>query len=55
MTTNKELLSIREANTPRGVATQTDIFADTARNAEIWDVEGSRFIDLAAGMAASHR
>jgi len=51
MTTNKELLSIREANTPRGVATQTNIFADKARNAEIWDVEGNHYIDLAAGIA----
>ncbi len=49
MTTNKELLSIREANTPRSVGTQTNIFADKAKNAEIWDVEGNHYIDLAAG------
>ena len=30
MTTNKELLAIREANTPRGVGTQTNVFADKA-------------------------
>jgi len=41
MTTNKELLDLRTANTPRGVGTQTNIFADRARNAEIWDVEGN--------------
>jgi 4-aminobutyrate aminotransferase/(S)-3-amino-2-methylpropionate transaminase len=51
MTTNKELLAIREANTPRGVGTQTTVFADRARNAEVWDVEGNRYIDLAAGIA----
>lgn len=51
MTTNKELLEIRENETPRGVGTQTNIFADKARNAELWDVEGKRFIDLAAGIA----
>ena len=28
MTTNKELLSIREANTPLGIGAQADIFAD---------------------------
>ena len=51
MNTNKELLAIREAATPRGVATQTTVFADRALNAEIWDVEGRRYIDLAAGIA----
>ncbi len=51
MTTNKELLSLRTANTPRGVGTQTNLFADRARNAEIWDVEGNHYIDLAAGIA----
>jgi len=51
MTTNKELLDLRTANTPRGVGTQTNIFADRARNAEIWDVEGNHYIDLAAGIA----
>ncbi|MDH3533340.1 MAG: 4-aminobutyrate--2-oxoglutarate transaminase [Gammaproteobacteria bacterium] len=51
MTTNTELLEMREANTPRGVGTQTNVFADKARNAELWDVEGNRYIDLAAGIA----
>jgi 4-aminobutyrate aminotransferase/(S)-3-amino-2-methylpropionate transaminase len=51
VTTNKELLEIRENETPRGVGTQTTVFADKARNAEIWDVEGNRYIDLAAGIA----
>ncbi len=51
MTTNKELLSLRTANTPRGVGTQTNIFADRARNAEIWDVESNHYIGLAAGIA----
>ncbi len=51
MTTNKELLGLWTANTPRGVGTQTNIFADRARNAEIWDVEGNHYIDLAAGIA----
>ena len=35
MTTNTELLGIREANTPRGVGTQTNVFADKARNGGI--------------------
>ena len=51
MTTNKELLEIREKETPRGVGVQTGTFADKARNAEIWDVEGNRYIDLGTGIA----
>jgi len=51
VTSNKQLLEIREKETPRGVSTQTNVFADRARNAELWDVEGKRYIDLAAGIA----
>lgn len=51
MSTNKELQVLRETSTPRGVGTQTTIFSDKARNAEIWDVEGKRYIDLASGIA----
>jgi 4-aminobutyrate aminotransferase/(S)-3-amino-2-methylpropionate transaminase len=51
VTTNKELLEIRQKETPRGVGTQTAVFADKARNAEIWDVEGHRYIDLGTGIA----
>ena len=54
MTTNKELLAIRQAATPQGVGTQTQVFADKARNAEIWDVEGRRYIDLASGIAVTN-
>ncbi len=35
----------------RGVGIMTEIFADRAENAEIWDVEGNRYIDFAAGIA----
>ena len=51
MSTNKEMLARREAATPRGIGTQTTVFADKARNAEVWDIEGNRYIDLAAGIA----
>ncbi len=54
MTTNDELLALRESATARGVGTQTTIFSDKARNAEIWDVEGKRYIDLAAGIAVTN-
>jgi 4-aminobutyrate aminotransferase/(S)-3-amino-2-methylpropionate transaminase len=51
VTTNRELLEIRDRETPRGVGIQTGVFADKARNAEIWDVEGNRYIDLGTGIA----
>jgi 4-aminobutyrate aminotransferase/(S)-3-amino-2-methylpropionate transaminase len=49
--TNEELQAIRDAVTPQGVGIQTRVYADRAKNAEIWDVEGKRYIDLAAGIA----
>ena len=35
----------------RGVGMTTQVYADRAENAEIWDVEGRRYIDFAAGIA----
>lgn len=51
MTTNKELLELRESATARGVGTMHSIFSERAENAEIWDADGNRYIDLAAGIA----
>lgn len=51
MTTNNELLEIRENEVSRGVGIQTGIFVDKARNAEIWDVESNRYVDLGSGIA----
>jgi len=51
MTTNASLLLRRSAAVPRGVATALSVFADRAENAELWDVEGRRYVDFAAGIA----
>lgn len=51
MTANADLLARRAAAVPRGVSTAAPIFAARAENAELWDVEGRRFIDFAAGIA----
>ena len=51
MATNTELSARREAAIPRGVSNLHKIFASRSRNAELWDVEGNRYIDLAAGIA----
>ena len=48
---NEVLQHVREAAVPRGVATMLPIFAERAENAEIWDVEGNRYIDFASGIA----
>ena len=54
MTTNKELLKIRDSETPQGIVVLHEIFTDKARNAELWDVEGKRYIDLSAGIAVTN-
>ena len=50
-TKNAELKSRKDAATPRGVGVMCDFYAARADNAELWDVEGRRFIDFAAGIA----
>jgi 4-aminobutyrate aminotransferase/(S)-3-amino-2-methylpropionate transaminase len=51
MTTNAELMTRREAAVPRGVGNAHPIFTAHAENAELWDVEGKRYIDFAGGIA----
>ena len=51
MTSNANLLQRRTSAVPRGVGTAMPIFAAHALNAELWDVEGRRYIDFAAGIA----
>ena len=50
MTTNADLLERRAASVPRGVAHAAAIFPARAANAELWDVEGRRYIDFAGGI-----
>jgi 4-aminobutyrate aminotransferase/(S)-3-amino-2-methylpropionate transaminase len=51
MSKNSDLLARRERAVPRGVSTAFPIFAARAENAELWDVEGRRFVDFAGGIA----
>ena len=51
MTSNAELHERRKNAIPRGVANNLPIYADRASNAEVWDVEGKRYIDFASGIA----
>lgn len=51
MADNQDLLSRRSRAIPHGIATAFPVFADRAENAELWDVEGRRFVDFAGGIA----
>lgn len=48
---NEQLMARKAAATPRGVGVMASFFADRAEGAELWDVEGRRFIDFAGGIA----
>jgi 4-aminobutyrate aminotransferase len=48
---NEQLQARKAAATPRGVGVMASFFADHAENAQLWDVEGRRFIDFAGGIA----
>ncbi len=48
---NAALMQRRAAALPRGVGQGHPVFAERAENAEIWDVEGRRWIDFCAGIA----
>jgi 4-aminobutyrate aminotransferase/(S)-3-amino-2-methylpropionate transaminase len=48
---NAALMTRRHAAVARGVGQAHEIFVASARNAEVWDVEGRRYIDFAGGIA----
>jgi len=48
---NAQVATRRSDAISRGIGVTTQIYADRAENAEIWDVEGRRYIDFAAGIA----
>ena len=48
---NADVAKRRDDAISRGVGMQTQIFVDRALNSEVWDIEGNRYIDFAAGIA----
>ncbi|MEC7258097.1 MAG: 4-aminobutyrate--2-oxoglutarate transaminase, partial [Pseudomonadota bacterium] len=48
---NAEISKRRDAAISRGVGMQTQVYVERAENSEVWDVEGKRYIDFAAGIA----
>src|SRR6202167_2388053 len=51
MSTNSELHQRRQNAVPRGVTNSLAVYADRGENAQLWDVEGRRFIDFASGIS----
>ncbi|MEI7574177.1 MAG: 4-aminobutyrate--2-oxoglutarate transaminase [Methylotenera sp.] len=51
MMSNQDLHNRRLAATPRGIGVMANFFIERALNAEVWDVEGNRYIDFAGGIA----
>ncbi len=54
MDSNRELQARLQAAVARGISIATPIFASRAENAEVWDVEGRRYIDFAGGIAVQN-
>ena len=52
--TNAALLARRAAAISNGVGLIHPVFAQRAENAELWDADGNRFIDFAAGIAVTN-
>jgi 4-aminobutyrate aminotransferase/(S)-3-amino-2-methylpropionate transaminase len=48
---NAALMARRRAALPTGLGQSFDIVCERAENAEVWDVEGKRYIDFAGGIA----
>ncbi len=49
--TNSRWMQRRRDAVPRGVGQAHALFAERAENAELWDVEGRRYIDFTGGIA----
>ena len=45
-----ELLSLRGAYVPRGIATAHPVVIERAQGAEVWDVDGRRYLDFVGGI-----
>lgn len=51
MSNNAELWARRNSAVPRGVGSMHQRFFERGNNAEVWDAEGTRYIDFATGIA----
>lgn len=51
MTSNQQLQVRKQAAIARGMGNMYQAYVAKAKNAEVWDVEGKRYIDFGAGIA----
>lgn len=51
MTHTLHLADLRSQHIARGVGHATSIYAKSAKNADVWDVDGKHYIDFAGGIA----
>jgi len=51
MTANSDLHARRNAAFTRGIGAMLPLYVERARNAELWDADGKRYIDFAGGIA----
>lgn len=51
MATNESLMARRDGAVARGVSRSHSIFIERGQNAEVWDVEGRRYVDFAGGIS----
>lgn len=51
MSTNAELQSRKQQAIARGQGNVYPVYVSHARNAEVWDIEGNRYIDMGTGIA----
>jgi 4-aminobutyrate aminotransferase / (S)-3-amino-2-methylpropionate transaminase / 5-aminovalerate transaminase len=51
LTSNADLHARRQQAVPRGVSNSLMVYTERAVNAELWDVEGRRYIDFASGIS----
>ncbi|WP_299848486.1 4-aminobutyrate--2-oxoglutarate transaminase [uncultured Roseovarius sp.] len=54
MTTNQNIETRRDAAVARAIAYSSTFVADRAENAEVWDVEGKRYIDFCGGIGCQN-
>ncbi len=51
LSSNADLQARRQNAIPRGVANSLSIYTERGANAEVWDVEGRRYIDFGSGIS----
>ena len=54
MQSNSEITKRRDASVARAIAFSSTFVAARAENAEIWDIEGNRYIDFCGGIGCQN-